>query len=215
MKRIAVRGRDLTGLGRGRLTALYPVDDGKVRINRNQRWLCQCSCGNLSVVANCALVSPTSTTVSCGCNKKEKSSVACKSRATHGMSYSKEWSAWSKMKDRCAFRGGWADRGITICERWLSFENFLADMGPIPADKESLDRKDNEGNYEPGNCRWANRSEQNRNKRSNVIVTAFGRTALLIEFAPIEGDYKRAWRRIKRYGWDVERAIAAPPYSGR
>jgi hypothetical protein len=75
------------------------------------------------------------------------------------------YKSWQAMKYRCRMRPGYVDRGVTVCERWLTFENFLADMGERPSRDHSLDRIDNDGNYEPGNCRWATRSEQQKNKR--------------------------------------------------
>jgi hypothetical protein len=89
----------------------------------------------------------------------------------HGGSYTSEYKSWSSMKDRCLcitnkdYRN-YGARGITICVRWVnSFENFLEDMGKKPAPEYSIDRKDNNGNYEPGNCRWATKSEQSLSRR--------------------------------------------------
>ena len=106
-------------------------------------------------------------------------------------------------------------RGITVCAKWRdSFKAFLADMGPRPSLGHSIDRIDNDGNYEPGNCRWATDEEQGLNTSRNLIITAFGRTGPLGSFVPARGGndlaYKRAWERIVKRGWDAERALTAP-----
>jgi|GEM_PF-1342758 len=90
-------------------------------------------------------------------------------RTTHGLSKTPEYRVWASMWQRCSNPNNlrynrYGERGIGICERWEKFENFLADMGPRPSKGHSIDRKDNEGNYEPSNCRWATRSEQQKNK---------------------------------------------------
>lgn len=109
---------------------------------------------------------------SCGCLHKEIQAVRLKAYATtHGLTRTGAWNSWMAMKTRCenewnkAFKyyGG---RGIQVCERWKSFENFYADMGDRPKGL-TIDRIDVDGNYEPGNCRWATQQEQCRNKRTS------------------------------------------------
>ena len=142
-------------------------------------WLCRCDCGTEAVVAGHRLV--IGKTKSCGCLKGEK-------QRTHGLSRTAEHFVWKSMNSRCyrksdhSFRD-YGGRGITVCDRWQGtsgFANFIADMGPRPSPEHSIDRfPDNNGNYEPGNCRWATRLEQGQNKRNNRLIESGGEAMLL------------------------------------
>lgn len=132
----------------------------------------------------------------------------------HGMGGTPTYLAWINMRVRCSnpkqegyqYYGG---RGIRVCERWQqSFENFLADMGIRP-DGMSIDRIDNDRNYEPGNCRWATRIEQENNKRSNRLITAFGKTQTVAQWTKEMGleNCVLIYGRLNA-GWDAEKAIS-------
>lgn len=99
-----------------------------------------------------------------------------------------EYIAWENMKSRCTNPHNkrykhYAGRGITLCERWMKFEGFIADMGTKPSKNHTLDRIDNNGNYQPGNCRWATYSEQNRNHRRNIWIEYNGRRMVRKDWA--------------------------------
>ena len=166
-------------------------------------WLCRCECGTERAVLQATLRNGISK--SCGCLHRERVSK-------HNLSRSPTWATWRAMIDRCLNENSdnFADygaKGITVCERWRSFENFLADMGIRPAGT-TLDRVDNSYGYEHSNCRWATATEQCRNKTNNVRITHNGETRLLIEWAEIWGiDYFVLYSRIVTHGWPVERAI--------
>lgn len=157
---------DISGQKFGRLHAInqtgwHPLPTGK----RLPVWRCVCDCGREISVRKPYLMS--GDTASCGCLRSE---TTAKLKAKHGLSHADStYDIWVLMRQRCnnpkasgyRYYGG---KGVSVCERWNAYELFLQDMGPRP-DGLTLDRKDPFGNYEPGNCRWADWFEQNRNKR--------------------------------------------------
>jgi hypothetical protein len=135
-------------------------------------------------------------------------------RERHGMRRSSEYAIWCGIKDRCgnprnrAYKD-YGGRGIYVCDRWSLFSNFYNDMGPRP-DGLMLERIDNNKGYSPENCKWANRVEQNNNKRSNVLITVDGETRPLREWAEKAGlKYGTVHQRLI-YGWTPERAVTTP-----
>jgi len=106
-------------------------------------------------------------------------------------------------------------RGIAVCERWKeSFEKFFEDMGPRPSVKHSIDRIDNDGNYEPGNCRWATSKEQSRNKRVNYLVSHDGETKCVSEWAEKHGLKSSVlYYRLVKLGWTFEKSVSWPSFN--
>jgi hypothetical protein len=143
-------------------------------------WECHCDCGNSVIVLGDSLCS--GRTKSCGCSRVENAAKGSKASITHGHTRngkrSPEYYTWSGMTQRCTNPHRWnfkdyGGRGIQVCRRWCTaFATFFADMGPKPTPKHrySLDRwPNNDGNYEPGNCRWATRSQQSSNQRPRKL----------------------------------------------
>jgi len=172
------------------------------------RAICVCDCSMLVDVKVSNLRN--GTTKSCGCYMRDRIREAT---STHGRSRSTEFKIWSSMLARCGNPKNsayprYGGRGIVVCERWRKFENFLADMGQRPSGM-SLDRyPNNDGNYEPGNCRWATCTEQSLNTRSNRLVTFNGRTQSVTEWEREYGFQRGTLhQRLFRYGWTMDRAV--------
>lgn len=211
------RALDLTGQRFGSLTAIClaaPRRDCNGRAIRF--WRCLCDCGKESEVDGHALRS--GNTRSCGCGKV----ALLRSRnLKHGLSHSgAEYRAWQHMRRRCRDPRGkdysyYGGRGITICERWEDFGNFLADMGPRPSPKHSLERSDVNGPYSPENCRWATFREQMLNKRDNHVLEFRGVRQTLTEWAEQSGLSFQTLRKRIVAGWATERALSEPVRPGR
>lgn len=163
------------GTRHGRLTVISEIDDrGYVQ--------CLCSCGREKRVSRNNLGRSVN---SCGCLNSETTAAR---NYVHGMSNTKTWKCWANMKARCSNPNetgyeNYGGRGITVCDRWLeSFKNFLEDMGEKPKGL-SIEREDNNGNYEPGNCSWGTPQRQSRNRRSNRIIEHDGLSGTLTDWA--------------------------------
>lgn len=173
--------KELSGQRFGRLLAVKKTGN---RISGCIAWECICDCGNIVEIPSGYLSK--GTTKSCGCYR----SYLQKSRAIHGHSsggkLSPTYSSWRSMHYRCGPNSKhtryYADRGIAVCERWNSFENFLSDMGARPAAR-TLDRIDNSKGYEPGNCRWASYKTQGNNRSSTINVHHDGETLSLSQWS--------------------------------
>ena len=184
-------------------------------VKHKDRWSseCRCECGSVGVVRHAKLLDGKSK--SCGCLRDEN-------LTTHGATArsirkdSHEYWIWNMIVQRCTNPKikNWMDyggRGITVCDRWLTYEGFIADMGKRPTDGHSIERKDNDAGYSLENCRWATQPEQARNKRNNHFIELFGRRQHLAEWAREYGiDHTLIISRLSR-GWSEIDAITKAP----
>jgi hypothetical protein len=170
----------------GRLTVVK--QEGQDNFN-NKCYECLCECGATKIISGASL--RRGATQSCGCLHKERAAAYCaRTKKTHGLSQTAEYTAWEGLKQRCLNPANkdyhkWGGRGITVCDEWInSFEQFLSDMGTRP-DKHTLDRRDVNGPYSKDNCRWVTHKTQQRNKRSSRYIEHDNQTLCISEWAEI------------------------------
>ena len=202
---------DLTKQKFGRLTVIERKENNK---RKNAQWLCQCNCGNYSIVVARDLRN--SNTKSCGCFQKDQTRSAS---YIHGYGSVKiknrTYKTWAQMHHRCNNPNSqnyknYGGRGIKVCKKWWKFEGFLQDMGERPLNM-SIDRIDNDGHYCKKNCQWSTAKGQARNRKTNRLFTIDGITKCLAEWCEIyQKSYHKVWYRIHR-GWTPEEALELVP----
>ncbi len=148
-------------------------------------------------------------TKSCGCKSHAMTGATF---VTHGMAGTPTYKIWLGIKKRCLDPNSksferYGGSGIKICDRWMNFEPFFADMGARPSSKHSIDRIDNDGNYEPGNCRWATIKQQARNRKNTLFATIDGKERPVAEWAEILGLKYKAIHCRMRSGENAAQAI--------
>lgn len=197
---------DLTGMVFSRLTVqgLFGKKGGRYY------WTCKCICGNTREVLAQNLKNGSHK--SCGCLHRERTA---KMGFRHGYHGEVEYETWRHMMERCSNPKAhnyslYGERGISVCERWHHYPNFVADMGCRPGPDRSIDRIDSNGNYEPSNCRWGTVEEQNNNRRSNVIFTLSRESLSLAQWCRKFGIHAvTVTGRLKR-GWSIVAALTIP-----
>lgn len=202
----STNARDLRGMKSNYLTALCPTG---LRQSSAVAWLCRCECGEEVLISASRFL--LGRAKSCGC---KTSYLIGKRLRRHGLTESPTWKSWKSMMDRCYLPAhksykDYGGRGIAVCERWGIFENFLADMGERPAGL-TLERMNNSGDYEPGNCRWASRKEQANNRRSSNLLSMGGLCLTVAQWAEKTGIPSDTIARRISLGWSAERALSKP-----
>jgi len=178
----------------------------KSKTDTNARWFCRCDCGRGTVAYGQDLAR--GKVKSCGCLNAERI-------MQHGMSHTHVYHVWQAMLQRCEnpnaqSYANYGARGISVCPAWHNFEAFFADMGNRPTGY-SLERENNDGNYEPENCRWATTVEQANNNRRNRIIVINGQSRTFAQWAKYAGlKWYTLRQRLDVCGWDIERALTEP-----
>lgn len=188
--------------------------------NKNRMWNCLCDCGCYTIISTDAL----GRTKSCGCLQKKQQKNLAKTNTTHGLSYengkhTRLYNIWSSMKDRCYnknsvhYKKWYGSRGITICSEWKNdyetFHKWAMDNGY--QDDLTIERINNNGNYELSNCKWIPQSEQLNNYSNNVLVEVDGVKITLMQASIKIGiNYKTIHNRISKLKWDVQKALSTP-----
>lgn len=193
---------NLLGQRFGRLTVIG--DAGMDATRKNKVWQCQCDCGQTRAVPTAKLTR--GHYVSCGCYRRE---LLEGSRQSHGMSKTRTYKIWKGMHYRCtnpkcAKYHRYCRRGIEVCKRWDKFGNFYDDMGAAPKGM-SIDRIDNDGDYEPSNCRWATPRTQARSYSRHI--SHHGETKTIAAWASEQGVDRRALKARLDRGWSIDRAL--------
>lgn len=207
--------KDLEGKTFGRLAVLWRhLDIIREDGHKVWRWLAQCTCGKLCLVKGCELIA--GRVSSCGCARREATILCNKRRSIHGEARSRLYTIWHCMKSRCYYKldinyKNYGGRGISVCEEWKnSYTNFRAwALSNGYDDTLTIDRIDNDGNYQPNNCKWSTLKEQASNKRykaSKLSLTGECISVLAVKYGiPMRRLYSRL-----RYGWSLQRALTEP-----
>lgn len=201
--------KELTGQRFGLLKVLH-LDQGRCKPGYVY-WSCSCDCGNAKSVRSCALLS--GDTQSCGCARRLLTIELNKKRAKHGLSETSAYEVWHHMISRCTNPSDksfddYGGRGIRVCDRWKNVAAFVADMGEPPPGM-TIERVKNDRGYEPDNCTWATRREQNNNSRRNITITFRGQTMTRAQWEQHLGLGPTTLRARLRRGWPLERALSA------
>ena len=207
--------KDLEGKTFGQWTVLYRAENGA---GGQSRWHSICTCGNERDVYGTHLIHGRS--VSCGC--KNYKNLDPKASLRHGMANTKLHETWRQMRARCNNKRSkhyldYGGRGISVCDEWDIFENFMEwSLANGYSDELSIDRIDNDGDYEPDNCRWTTALVQMNNRRNTVYVTYKGETKPLKDWCrELDLKYQRMWCRIVKYKWDIDRAFEEKVHRSR
>lgn len=209
------RAKNVAGEKFGRLRAVYPVRQTYYGVV----WYCECDCGGYNEATTAQLRSPQGRGIkSCGCLLRE-AMVRNYIPKTHGRSKTRLYFTYIRMVRRCHNPDAedyhkYGAVGIFVVPRWMGpngFVNFAADMGEPPSKTHSIDRIDNDGPYSPGNCRWATKTEQTRNRSNTIMVVFRGEKRPLAELAEsFSLPYRVVHDRIFRSGWDLETTLTTP-----